>query len=452
MATFEQIQELRKQVAPSLLRTSGVQGVATGYKRVKGKRTDELAIIVYVAKKIHPTRLPVHHTIPSSIEIRDVKVPTDVVEVGYYTAYSYTGRERPAQGGDSIGHPTITSGTLGGLICDYETQEIVILSNNHVLAAANRAQIGDHIVQPGAYYGGHCHEDCIAELQRLVGIDFSGINYVNYVDCAIAKPYDLSDVSFTIRRIGTPSLGESYELTTHDVQHKTRVQKTGSTTEHTEGEVEAVDWSGYVWYDWGWVYFEEQIKVVSLDHDPVVLGGDSGSLVLTKGEKYPRICGLLFGGTRDGDYYLANHIGEVFNRLNVGLCCSYTEAVRGTDAEEFLPDLREFRDRLRKDEELRKPLERYLIRHSGVFFEAMLRKPELKEIARVIIEDVGKAIRHPRQRIDRRSVELGLKFIDAVSEMRRDDEEFLKDMQEAKGFLRESAGRTIDQTLRMPRE
>ena len=68
-------------------------------------------------------------------------------------------RLRPAQGGFSVGHYQITAGTLG--TCCYDLSPFpgipsryYILSNNHVLANANNARVGDPILQPGPYDGG----------------------------------------------------------------------------------------------------------------------------------------------------------------------------------------------------------------------------------------------------------------------------------------------------------
>ena len=80
-ATFEEIKQLRRQVDSSILRMPGVMGVATGFKKVGGKRTKELAVIIYVAKKLDLDRLPFFHTIPSSLNIRGVEVKTDIIEV-----------------------------------------------------------------------------------------------------------------------------------------------------------------------------------------------------------------------------------------------------------------------------------------------------------------------------------------------------------------------------------
>lgn len=318
MITFEDIKEVRKLVDSSILKMPGVRAIATGLKKTEGELTKELAIIIYVSKKMSLDRLPLHHTIPSSITIGGIKVSTDIVEVGYYVPYSYTGRERPAIGGASIGHVDISAGTLGGLVCGPtcdEEEALLILSNNHVLANSNKAKVGDHIVQPGPLDGGTCHNDCIATLERFVPINFSK-NAVNYVDCAVAKPVDNKEVSFEIHDTGELDCTALYTLTPDDVTNETQVQKAGRTTEHSVGYVSALDWKGTIFYEWNIAYFEKQIVIESLDSETICQGGDSGSLALTMDRK---ACGLLFAGPTEGQHYIANPIWEVVNSLGVGL-------------------------------------------------------------------------------------------------------------------------------------
>jgi len=447
MPTFGEIKQVRRLVDSSILRMPGVMAVATGFKTVKGKRTDELSLIIYVAKKLPLDRIPYFHAIPSSLKIRGVEVHTDIIEVGYYIPYTYDQRERPAKGGVSIGHLSVTAGTLGGLVCGPTSEEnhaVLILSNNHVLAAINTGQKGDHIVQPGVHDGGVCHGDCIATLERFVSIDFTE-GAVNYVDCAVALPYNSSVVSFEIHDIGFPSLVNTHALTQQDVINATNVQKTGRTTQHTVGYISAVDWKGTILYDWTPGYFENQIVVETLDGNPVGLGGDSGSLVLTMGNK---ICGLLFAGPSSGTHYIANHIGEVFNRLNVNLCCVTSEATSGSEAEAWLPELRRLRDHLRIDTTFQKYLDQYG-KYAVKFLEAGLTEPQIRPMIRMIAEAIAKAIKDPRQKIDSKTIELATKLIDIVCEMERDDKEFLADMQKIQKILRKSADKTFADILKM---
>ena len=448
MATYNDIKFVRRLVDSSILRMPGVMGVATGYKKVKGKRTEELAVIVYVAKKLQLDRLPLFHAIPSALEMRGVKILTDVVEVGYYIPFTYDMSDRPALGGVSIGHTSITAGTLGGIVCGPACENgepsYLILSNNHVLAAMNKGQKGDHIVQPGTYDGGSCHTDCIATLERFVPIDFSE-NAVNYVDCAVAKPINDSDLALEIHDVGFPNLAETYALTHQDVLDGTRVQKTGRTTQHTVGYVSAIDWKGTVLYDWTPVYFENQIVVDTLDDSPVGLGGDSGSLVLTMENK---ITGLLFAGPTSGEHYIANHIGEVFSRLDVRLCCAPSEAVRGTEREGYLPELRRFRSQLRIKKDLRQYFELYG-KHSGKVMKAIIEEPELVEIIREGIEVAGIAIRNPQETISKDAINLGHRLIDSVARILREDKELVQDMEKIKSILEKIEGKSLSEALKM---
>ncbi len=73
-------------------------------------------------------------------------IPTDVVQTGRIRALQLpTERHRPAPGGVSIGHHEITAGTFGCLV--RKNGHTLILSNNHVLANSNDAQIGDPILR-----------------------------------------------------------------------------------------------------------------------------------------------------------------------------------------------------------------------------------------------------------------------------------------------------------------
>jgi hypothetical protein len=71
--TLEEVRNIKERVEASLLALPGVTGVDVGYKLVAGKKTDELAIRVYVASK---QNLPTDQQIPAMID----GIPTDVIE------------------------------------------------------------------------------------------------------------------------------------------------------------------------------------------------------------------------------------------------------------------------------------------------------------------------------------------------------------------------------------
>ena len=140
----------------------------------------EDAVIVHVQEKFSGFKIPDEFG----------ELPTDTVEVGQVTAYQDpTERHRPTRAGVSVGHPDITSGTLGCLV--EKDGNHYILSNNHILAATNTAGEGDPVVQPGPKYGGSSPRDNIAMLEDYKRIDFkAGPDNPNKIDAAIATVGD----------------------------------------------------------------------------------------------------------------------------------------------------------------------------------------------------------------------------------------------------------------------
>ncbi len=250
-----------------LLGKRNVTGVGIGFKKVKGRKTNELSIVVLVEKKLPETALKDEDIIEKELD----GVPTDVQEVGKIKALALEENPRikkwrPAPGGVSIGHHDITAGTLGVTVTDEKTGELLILSNNHVLANSNEGDIGDSILQPGPYDGG-TEEDKIAELHRFVPISFEvdagscpfaagtarmvnslfqtvGSHHrlvpvrlsekVNSVDAAVALPVENDFVRDGILDIGVLQGMKEAEL---DMV----VEKCGRTTGHTEGTVDVMD-------------------------------------------------------------------------------------------------------------------------------------------------------------------------------------------------------------------
>ena len=145
---FTAAREVLKQNYGHLLDCANVVATGVGYKVSGGKRTSTLSIVCSVTEKAAAASLSKRDMVPKALE----SIPTDVVPVGKIRALqSRTARHRPAPGGVSIGHIDITAGTLGCLVKRDGTT--FILSNNHVLANSNDAQVGDPILQPGPLDG-----------------------------------------------------------------------------------------------------------------------------------------------------------------------------------------------------------------------------------------------------------------------------------------------------------
>jgi hypothetical protein len=199
-------------------------------------------------------------------------------------------RVRPALGGFSVGHPRVTAGTIGTCCYDLSPfpgvpQRYYILSNNHVIANSNNANIGDPILQPGAFDGGRLPRDMIGRLSRFIPIRFrTGTSApLNFVDAAIAEA-PFHTISREIFWIGY--VKDLYTAPTVG----TIVQKTGRTTNYTTGRITSINATVDVNYGSGRVArFARQILTTRMS-----AGGDSGSLVLDLNE---RAVGLLFAGS-----------------------------------------------------------------------------------------------------------------------------------------------------------
>lgn len=314
-----------------LLSRANVVAVGIGYKITGGKKTSTLSIICSVEQKVPVSQLSSKDLVPTTLD----GIPTDVVQTGPIRAFqSHTDRHRPAPGGVSIGHRDITAGTLGCLV--KKGGELFILSNNHVLANSNAAQVGDPILQPGPHDGGRFPDDHIANLEQFVPISFvelpsdcsigQGIATFlnsfarlfrsktrlqaisiqaldNLVDAAIARPLNAADVSNEILEIGVIQGVAQGEL-------GMAVKKSGRTTGLTTGQIQQVDVAVNVQYGAGQTaLFTDQLMAGAMSQ-----GGDSGSAVLDQDD---RLMGLLFAGSDSST--IINRIENVFSALGVGV-------------------------------------------------------------------------------------------------------------------------------------
>ena len=323
-AQIAALQEIKKAREEELLRLPGVQGVGIGYKEVGGQETGDLAVVVYVDKKVARRALG-DAAVPRalSLTISAATVPTatrgsgpttplevtldaqtDVKEVGVIEAQIYSARLRPAKPGYSVGHYKITAGTFGALVRDVCSPcRVHILSNNHVLANSNAAAIGDPVLQPGAYDGGTLPGDTVAHLARFVPISLGDPDRYNLVDCALATPTDLRLVTASIAGQGIPR-------GTVEATLNMAVTKSGRTTQTTTGKVIDVNATVAVNYGVGVAYFRNQIITTAMSQ-----GGDSGSLLLSEADQ--KATGLLFAGS--SQITIHNHIHNVLMALGVEL-------------------------------------------------------------------------------------------------------------------------------------
>jgi hypothetical protein len=335
MSQQQVVKQTKEAHKEAILAKPNVVGVGVGEKSSGGQKTGETCVVVLVRQKIPQAGLTSEALVPR--EVGGVK--TDIVEVGNIRAFqSRTDRWRPAPGGVSIGHYQITAGTLGCVVRDRGSGDRLILSNNHVMANSNDANVGDPILQPGPADGGNATNDTIAHLERFCPIQFSespptcnlagtvaeignalaklaGSQHqlraitanpmaTNEVDAAVARPINDEDILDEILEIGVVSGTVPATL-------GMAVRKSGRTTEFTSDEVTVLDATVSVSYGTGrTAQFDNQIIT-----GPMSQGGDSGSLVVA-GDSLQAI-GLLFAGSNQTT--VVNPIQAVLDCLNVDL-------------------------------------------------------------------------------------------------------------------------------------
>ena len=287
-----------------------VVSVGIGFKYKSGERTDEVCIVIGVQKKLPRNEVPRAQRVAEEI----AGVRTDVIEYGELraqadildaTTQALTRKRRPCPPGFSIGHADVTAGTLGAWAHRGESDAYFILSNNHVLASSNDAEIGDAIRQPGPADGG-AEGDGVARLTAFVGIHFG--TETNKVDAAIAEALSAELVELEIPAIGRICGLRDFELGDH-------VRKTGRTTETTEGLVETVSATSRINYgpEKGLATFSDQFVVrAEGGSGDFSQGGDSGS-VLVADDGF--VGGLLFAG--GSGVTIANPISHVVSALNI---------------------------------------------------------------------------------------------------------------------------------------
>ncbi|WP_443073377.1 hypothetical protein [Streptomyces sp. NBC_01451] len=357
----------RRQALSDFLRReqplANVVGFGHGVKWSEGRPTGEPAVLVFVTQKVPESMLPERDVIPYQM---DDSTPTDVVAVGHVSAqrqpgvrraerhgtqYSADGgveeqlarlsqplleemggpaafepqllrrRMRPCPSGFSVGNVRVTAGTLGSVVYDFLPTATVdppgaglgvpskfyILSNNHVLADSNRAQLGSPIVQPGVFDGGTDPADRIATLERFIPIQFAPQipleRHDNVVDAALAS-VDFQDATREQYFSGAPrAWRRRSKVSVGDL-----VKKTGRTTNISFGRVISVDATIDVNYGAaGTARFKDQILTTNIS-----AGGDSGSLVTSLDNV---AVGLLFAGS--SVVTVANHIENVRALLRI---------------------------------------------------------------------------------------------------------------------------------------
>lgn len=322
------LKRIARGEAVRYLEDPNVNSVGIGYKVVKGKRTRELCLQFTVDQKHSPDKLERLEAlgtqmIPKSFTEGRLTLPTDVIQRKYGVEYKVLAeradferkrRMDPMRPGISIANFRETAGTLGCIVKDRTTGELVMLSNWHVFHGSD-GRIGDAVAQPGP------HDD-----NSDVEANYVGTLVRSYLglggDCAVAsiqgRPVSPSILGLDVvpEKLGAPQLGD-------------KVVKSGRTTGVTYGIVRRIHVTTKIDYEGsigerrigGFEYGPDPDR---LPHDgEVSSGGDSGSLIMfadAKGKATNVAAGLHFAGEGNGstdEHGVACNIDSVFRKLDV---------------------------------------------------------------------------------------------------------------------------------------
>jgi hypothetical protein len=267
------------------------------------------------------TATPKVKGVPAAID----GVPVVVQNTGLLVALSDpTTRQRPAPLGYSVGHPSITAGTIGARVIDA-TGNHYVLSNNHVLAASNAGAIGDPMLQPGTFDGGTAADQIgtLAAFQPIVMTSTAS----NTMDAAIAQTTtdNVSNETPTDDGYGAPSVtifGDANGDGVFDDKNALLglpVQKYGRTTKLTRGQITGINGTLTICYEVIFIFCMKSARFV----DQIIIepggfsgGGDSGSLIVTDDANRNPVALLFAGSTAQT---IANRIDLVLSHFGVAI-------------------------------------------------------------------------------------------------------------------------------------
>ncbi|NEA31015.1 DNA/RNA non-specific endonuclease [Streptomyces sp. SID13031] len=320
------LREFIRTNGSSYLKDPNVSSIGIGYKIRDGKQTKEVSIQFTVNSKAEPEALGALSTVelPKSITVAGAEIPTDVIERSYSPDFRVVPeadqderkvRIDPLRPGVSVGHQTITAGTIGAIVYDAETGRPCVLSNWHVLQGED-GQPGDIVVQPGPFDDNRTDRNHLGPLLRSY-LGIAGDGAIAGVEGRDLDPSVL-ELDVVPEELGDPELGD-------------KVVKSGRTTGVTHGIVRRVDTIAKINYG-------AQIGVVEIggfeigvdpgkrpSDDEVSKGGDSGAAWLFKsanGRPSKVLAGIHFAGEGASDpdeHALACLPRSLFQKLGITL-------------------------------------------------------------------------------------------------------------------------------------
>ncbi|KAK9062857.1 hypothetical protein SSX86_020047 [Deinandra increscens subsp. villosa] len=296
-------------------------GTAIGFRIRRGVLTDIPAILVFVSRKVHKQWLSPIQCLPTILEgPGSVWCDVDVVEFSYFGAPEPTSKEQlytdivdDLRGsGSCIGSGSQvasqeTYGTLGAIVRSQTgNRQVGFLTNRHVavnLDYPNQKMFHPlpPTLGPGIYLGAVERATSFITDDLWYGI-FAGINPETFVRAdgafiPFSDDFDMSTVTTSVKDVG-----EIGDVNIIDLQSPIntligkKVMKVGRSSGLTKGTVLAY---ALEYNDEKGICFFTDFLVVGENQQTFDLEGDSGSLIILKGEKEekPRPIGIIWGGT-----------------------------------------------------------------------------------------------------------------------------------------------------------
>ncbi|KAH7543889.1 hypothetical protein ACOSP7_031268 [Xanthoceras sorbifolium] len=296
-------------------------GTAIGFRIKRGVLTNIPAILVFVSRKVHKQWLSPIQCLPTALEgPGGVWCDVDVLEFSYFGAPEPTPKEQlyteivdDLRGGDpSIGSGSQvanqeTYGTLGAIVKSQTgNRQVGFLTNRHVavdLDYPNQKMFHPlpPTLGPGVYLGAVERATSFITDDLWYGI-FAGINPETFVRAdgafiPFADDFDMSTVTTSVKGLGV--IGDVKII---DLQSPIssligkQVVKVGRSSGLTAGTVLAY---ALEYNDEKGICFLTDFLVVGENQQTFDLEGDSGSLILMKGDtgEKPRPIGIIWGGT-----------------------------------------------------------------------------------------------------------------------------------------------------------
>jgi len=306
-----------------------------GTKVSGGIDTGEPCLVIGVEKKVDSSELSEDEKIPG---ILPDGVITDIIEFKKLSAFPtctdgdvsgcppHDQKHRPLQGGISAIEESGTACTLGLVVKDLTTNNLVALTNNHCVGLlyntnydvptyGSASVVGKNMMQPSPFDGGTV-SDIYGTVVRAVPLAFN-LSVNNLVDCAISS-IGVGDASTKILDIndGPYSFASKSEYT-----NGIPLYKSGRTTGKTPPPITTIiDDNALVYISYGpapqdGIYFNNVILYES--ETRFSQGGDSGSVMLALiGGEY-KVVALNFAGNDTGTMGVGCHISDVAAELQI---------------------------------------------------------------------------------------------------------------------------------------